>query len=64
MSRSKRPRNRKRPKNWHRGQREDWLHLHTQLPDVGSGADPTTGAPIPMPGPGSSRHRGLRGDAL
>lgn len=53
----------KRPKTWHRGRTEvaRWRRV-ADLPDLGSGADPTSGAPTPLrrqhPG------RAARGDAL
>lgn len=37
----------KRPKHWHRGKSEAERWAAVNLPDVGSGADPTTGVPIP-----------------
>lgn len=54
----------KRKKSWHRGRGESRRFAKTmrQLPDVGSGADPTTGAPIPLrKDSGPSR---LHGDSL
>jgi len=38
---------RKRPKHWHRGAGEARRWAVLRLPDVGSGADPTSGAPQP-----------------
>lgn len=37
----------KRPKSWHRGAVEARRWAATQLPDVGSGANPTAGTPRP-----------------
>ncbi len=37
----------KRRKGWHRGRVEGRRWLHSQIPDVRSGADPTTGTPSP-----------------
>lgn len=42
------PKGLKRRKNWHRGKGEARRWQRTELPDVGSGADPTTGAPTPL----------------
>jgi hypothetical protein len=39
----------KRPKHWHRGAGEARRWARIRLPDVGSGADPTTGLPEPNP---------------
>lgn len=38
----------KRKRSWHRGRGEarDWAA--TALPDVGTGADPTTATPVPL----------------
>jgi hypothetical protein len=49
----------KRLRRWHRTGAEDRRFARTRLPDVGSGADPTAGVPIPVRrGPGGRYHRG------
>lgn len=59
MARSK-PRGKKRPRRWHRGQGEADLWDASQIPDVRSGADPTKGAPTPL---SNAKGRKNRGDA-
>lgn len=49
----------KRPKTWHRGRAEARLWSASELPDVGSGADPTQGRPDPLRRQGKQN----RGDA-
>jgi hypothetical protein len=63
MRRPQRGKGNKRRKHWHRGQGEARRWLRSQLPDVGSGADPTGGEPAPVH---RSRRSGdtHRGDAL
>lgn len=39
---------RKRLKSWHRGQAEGRRWARTALPDLNTGADPTTGTPQPI----------------
>jgi hypothetical protein len=58
--RTQKHKGRKRPKHWHRGQSEARRWQATQLPDVGSGADPTAGAPTPVhrARPAGNTHRG------
>lgn len=53
----------KRRKQWHRGRGEAQRWQLLRLPDVGSGADPTSGGPEPVH---RSRRSGNshRGDAL
>lgn len=46
--RRQKPKGRKRPREWHRGQGEADRWDATPLPDVASGADPTTGEPMPV----------------
>ena len=46
MARPQHHRGKKRLKKWHRGKGEAHRWENRQLPDVGSGADPTTGQPI------------------
>ena len=53
----------KRRKNWHRGRGEARRWEAVQLPDVGSGADPTTGVPIPQRGVDRKHSRQRHGDA-
>jgi len=54
---------RKRLKSWHRGQVEATRWRRILLPDLGTGADPTAGAPRPIH---QSRRTGKqqRGDAI
>lgn len=53
MTRPQKGKHHKRPKAWHRGTNEDRRYRRTRLPDVNSGADPTTGTPQPVKyGPG------------
>lgn len=64
MNRRQKGKGSKRRKRWHRGRGEARLfdRALTELPDVASGADPTTGEPIPLRrDSGPSR---LHGDAL
>lgn len=60
MSRRQHFKGKKRMKGWHRGRTEAGRWARTQLPDVGSGADPTTGTPAPLRRTGGRN----RGDAL
>lgn len=55
------PKSRKRPRRWHHGAREARRWDAIDLPDVASGADPTTGTPTRAKRDGAGR---LRGDAL
>lgn len=48
MGRSQKGKSKKRPKSWHRGHVEARAFKKNELPDVGSGADPTSGAPKPV----------------
>lgn len=48
MSRRQHHRGKKRPKHWHRGHNEARQWKRTELPDLGTGADPTSGAPRPL----------------
>lgn len=61
MSKRQHHRGKKRPKAWHRGRTEarQWQR-HGDLPDLGTGADPTTGAPSPRRRSGRQKP----GDAL
>lgn len=49
MSKRQHHRGKKRPKSWHRGKGEA-RHWDAQrdLPDLGTGADPTSGQPTPL----------------
>jgi hypothetical protein len=47
VTRRQKHKGRKRPKHWHRGAGEARRWAALRLPEVGSGADPTTGAPQP-----------------
>lgn len=38
----------KRMKSWHRGQSEARLWARVELPDLGTGAEPTSGQPQPI----------------
>lgn len=62
MSKRQHHRGKKRPKNWHRGKTEGRRWARNELPDLGTGADPTSGAPTPL----RRKHPGRagRGDAL
>jgi hypothetical protein len=53
------PKGHKRPKSWHRGQVESHRWQAVDLPEVDSGANPTTGKPAPW-----RRGRPHRGEAL
>lgn len=48
MGRSQKGKSKKRPKSWHRGHVEARAFKKNELPDVGSGADPTSGVPKPV----------------
>lgn len=60
MTRRQKHKDRKRPKHWHRGQTEATRWQAIELPDVATGADPTTGTPRPLRRNGTTRP----GDAL
>jgi hypothetical protein len=48
MSRRQHHRGKKRPRSWHRGKSEHarWQRFGQQLPELGTGADPTTAEPV------------------
>lgn len=48
MTRRQHFKGKKRMKSWHRGRSEARRWVRTLLPDLGSGADPTEGAPTPL----------------
>lgn len=64
MTRRQHHRGKKRPKSWHRGKTEarGWAKAR-ELPYVGSDADPTTGAPTPLPNRNHPRRNG-HGDSI
>lgn len=55
MTRPQKGKKHKRRKSWHRGKSEARNWRRVQLPELGSGADPTEGAPTPVRNDGRRR---------